>query len=202
MADKTAAQIRAEEEQKKIEEQKKLQQESQDKQKEAHKKAAEEAQRKDSETHRATQKSAGGGRGTVPGAMSTYSDANQVGLAQDPRGPDRGFTRDEIKSMAGDIERGQLAHIRLDENGTPTGQAFVEIPHPDEVTAPVAGTPVVQFDELVTPTGAPITKYMNPDVAMWDAGMLERNPPPEDSQPGKKPPGPIGGGVVNQPVTA
>ena len=135
----------------------------------------------------------------TPGAMTTYSHG-QAPVAEDSRGPDRSFKHDEIKVMVGDVQRGELAHIRLDEKGTPTGSAFKEIPKPDEVTAPVYGTPQVIFDELVTPTGAPITKYMNPELSMWDAGMLARNPPPEGGRPGDKPKGPVGGGVINQPV--
>jgi len=97
---------------------------------------------------------------------------------------------------------GELAHIRLDEEGTPTGAAFKEIPSPDDVTAPVYAAPQVVPDDLVTPAGAPITRHMNPDVAMWDHGMLARNPPPEGGRPGDKPAGPVGGGVRNTPVTA
>jgi len=41
---------------------------------------------------------------------------------------------------------------------------------------------------------------MNPDVGLWDAGMLARNPPPEGGKPGQAPRGPVGGGVVNTPV--
>jgi hypothetical protein len=41
---------------------------------------------------------------------------------------------------------------------------------------------------------------MNPEQAIWDAGMLARNPIPEPDERQKKY-RLIGGGVVNQPVT-
>jgi len=136
---------------------------------------------------------------TVPGAVSTHS-ASKSAPAPEFRQEDYAFTHDEIKGLVGDIQRGELAHIELNEEGTPTGHAFREIPHKDQVVAPVAGTPMVQFDDLVTPSGAPLSKHMNPEVNLWDAGMLARNPPQEGGRPGDKPRGPIGGGVINQPV--
>jgi hypothetical protein len=96
---------------------------------------------------------------------------------------------------------GEIAHLKLDDHGKPTGKAFREIPQKGDVTAPVMAPASVIPDELVTPTGAPITKHMNPEPKMWDDGMLARNPPPEGGRPGDKPKGPIGGGVVNTPVT-
>jgi hypothetical protein len=165
----------------------------------------EEEQKKREEQHKAASKDTGSQRGgaTVPGAMGTYGSSHSASAAPQPvRQEDHVFTHDEIKGLVGDIQRGELAHIELDEEGTPTGAAFREIPQADQVVAPVAGTPMVQFDDLVTPSGAPITKHMNPETARWDAGMLARNPPPEGGRPGDKPKGPIGGGVVNQPVSA
>ena len=132
-------------------------------------------------------------------AMSTYNATNATRGAgniplDDPRG-DTFLTHDEIKNLAGDIGPGELAHLALDEEGNPTGRACRGIPDPDSVTATVIGTPTVKLDEIVTPSGAPVTKFMNPDPKIWDEGMLARNPRPTD-----KVQGPIGGGVVNQPV--
>jgi hypothetical protein len=143
----------------------------------------------------------GRGGGTVGGAMTTFD--SQTGLVQDSRGPaeERSFTHDEIHGLAGEIGRGELGHISLDENGTPSGSAFREIPSPDDIYADVYGNPAVVFDDIVTPSGAPITKYMNPAVALWDAGMLARNPPAEGSRPGDTPKGRVGAPVINQPVT-
>jgi hypothetical protein len=146
----------------------------------------------------------GRGGGTVGGAMTTY-DPNTPKFDQftgepiDPK--ERSFTHDEIGGLAGDIGRGELGHIHLDEKGTPHGSAFKEIPGPDEIFADVYGNPAVVFDDIVTPTGAPITKRMNPSIPLWDAGMLARNPPPEGGRPGDMPKGPVGGGVRNTPVT-
>jgi len=130
------------------------------------------------------------------GVVSTYTGSAEK---NDPRG-ETFLKHDEIKQLAGDIEPGELAHLRLDEEGHPTGTVFRDFPKPDEVTATVFASPRAVFDDIVTPSGAPITKFMNPDPVLYDAGMLLRNPPPE--QPGDKPSGPIGGGVINQPVTA
>jgi hypothetical protein len=137
---------------------------------------------------------------TQAGMSTTYSgkeDKSGIDWAKE-----NSYSRDEIKQFVGDIFPGELAHIHLGEEGTPTGAAFKEIPRPDEVTAPVYAAPQIIPDDLVTPSGAPITRHMNPDVAMWDAGMIARNPPPEGGRPGDRPKGPVGGGVVNQPVTA
>ena len=108
--------------------------------------------------------------------------------------------KDEVNGLVGEIKRGELAHLKLDEEGHPTGPATRDIPGPDDVTAAVYGTPMVQFDDLVTPAGAPITKVMNPEPKLWDAGMLARNPPPEPTERQKKF-RQSGGGVINQPVT-
>jgi len=175
---------------------------------EAMKRAEEqEAKRKQDEQKRQQEQaskhgSSGSSRGgvVVGGAMTTF-DSN-TGLALDDRGgvEERSFTHDEIHGLAGEVGRGELGHIHLDERGTPNGSAFKEIPGPDEVFADVYGNPAIVFDEVVTPSGAPITKYMNPSIPLWDAGMLARNPPPEGGRPGDRPKGPVGGGVVNTPV--
>lgn len=161
------------------------------------KKHAEEAQKK-AQSHEAHSSQRGGG--TVGGAMTTY-DSN-TGIQLDSRGPaeERSFTHDEVSGLAGEVGRGELGHIHLDEHGTPHGSAFKKIPAPDEVFADVYGNPAVVFDDIVTPSGAPITKFMNPSIPLWDAGMLARNPPPEGGRPGDQPKGPVGGGVRNQPV--
>jgi hypothetical protein len=140
----------------------------------------------------------GSGGATVAGAVSTYSGQSIPAQPFDPK--EHAFDFDEVKGFVGDIHRGELAHIELDEEGTPTGAAFRDIPEGDQVTASVYGTPMVQFDELVTPSGAPITRHMNPEPKLWDAGMLARNPPVK--QDSSRPRGPVGGGVINQPVSA
>ena len=134
-------------------------------------------------------------RGAVtPGAATTY------GSPPPPAEPVKpvALNHDEIKSLIGDIHPGEIGHIKLDEEGNPTGAAFRDIPKGDDVTAAVYGNPAVQFDDLVTPSGAPITKQMNPEPKLWDAGMLARNPPPEPTERQKRFSQP---GAVNTPVT-
>ena len=166
-------------------------------QEEAAKKHAEEQKkREEQERQKQHQSEHKAGGGTVGGAMTTYGSPK-------PKIPDPEpvvLQHDEIKQLAGDIQRGELAHIRLNEHGDPTGAAFRDIPGADDVTAAVYGTPMVQFDELVTPSGAPITKMMNPEPKLWDAGMLARNPPPKMTDRQREF-HQTGGGVVNQPVT-
>jgi hypothetical protein len=186
MADtKTTAQIEAERKQKEAEQHK--HQEEQRKKAEADKAKAEQGGHKPQQ---------GAGGRAVGGAMSTYGSPK-------PKMPDPepvAMSFDEVKGLVGEVHRGELGHIELDEEGHPTGAAFRDIPDPDSVTAAVYGTPTVQFDELVTPSGAPITKMMNPEPKLWDAGMMARNPIPEmtDRQREFRT---IGGGVINQPVT-
>jgi hypothetical protein len=180
MAEKTAAEKAAEEAQKKRE------QDAREKN-EREKQQAQQNQHRESKTQAGMSTTYSGGQGKAPDIDWAKENA---------------YSRDEIKGFVGDVFPGELAHISLDEQGTPTGAAFKEIPAPDDITAPVYAAPQVIPDDLVTPAGAPITRHMNPDVAMWDAGMLARNPPPEGGRPGDKPKGPIGGGVRNTPVTA
>jgi len=135
---------------------------------------------------------------TQAGMATTYSGGQGPVEPFDPK--EYALTRDEIKGMVGDLAPGELAHLKLDEKGKPTGKVFREIPQKDDITAPVLAPAQVIPDELVTPSGAPITKHMNPEPKMWDDGMLARNPPPDGGKPGQMPKGPIGGGVVNTPV--
>jgi hypothetical protein len=185
----------AEEAKKKQEEEKKQKEERLQKEHEQRIKDNEETQKRNQEQQKQKaqqrgqeQKAAKSGAGV----SSTYSGTDEK---KDPRG-DTFLTHDEIKELAGDIVPGELAHLELDEEGKPTGPIFREIPGPEDVTTTVIAPAQPRYDEIVTPSGAPVSKYMNPDPVLWDAGMLARNPPPE--QPGDMPSGPIGGGVVNQ----
>lgn len=186
-----------------------VQQEAERKQREEEAKKHAEEQRKKDEAERqknqqkpgqpgqsgADKRAAGGA--VVGGAMTTYGTPNPAAMET----PKPVFLKhDEIKGLVGDIGPGEIGHIELDEEGNPTGAAFRDIPGPDDVTAAVYGNPAVQFDDLVTPSGAPITKMMNPEPKLWDAGMLARNPPPEPTERQRKFQHP-GGGVANQPVT-
>jgi len=193
MANQTPQEQKAEQEKKAREEQAKKQQEEQKRQ----------------EQQRNQQGRSAGGKpaGSVvsPGAASTYSSgANQPPFA-DPRG-DRFLTADEIKELAGDIQVGEVGWIKLDDEGKPVEAATAEYPFDegatnDQTFARVVGAPTHKYDEIVTPSGAPVTRFMNPDPVLWDAGMLARNPIPEENKPKREDRFPVGAPVVNQPVS-
>ncbi len=120
-----------------------------------------------------------------------------------PAGDVRGDTflsDEEISSLAGDIQAGEVGFVKLDEEGTPTGEVLREMPlDPDGSYARVIGSPQRKYDEIVTPSGAPVTRFMNPEPTLWDAGMLARNPITPDMLENKYNT-PLGAPVVNQPV--
>ena len=139
-------------------------------------------------------------------AASTYTAQGNRGqdpLLVDPRGPTF-LKHDEIHSLAGDIEPGELGLLKLDEEGQPQGtvikghKVFEARTNKDEFFTTVIAPVAPRLDDIVTPSGAPVTKFMNPDPVLWDAGMIARNPPPPPPKEGE--PTVIGGGVVNQPV--
>jgi hypothetical protein len=134
--------------------------------------------------------------------VTTYSASGKNAYIPPIPVEDRTFTKDEIKNLAGELQPGEVGWVELDEEGTPTGPARKEPPPPGTPTAKVVGTLTTKMDEITTPTGAPITKHMNPDPELWDAGMLARNPPPEETEEQKKSREnlPLGAPVVNQPV--
>lgn len=121
---------------------------------------------------------------------------------------DVNFSRDEIKNLAGDLAPGEIGWVKLDEEGEPTGPATRGMPDISEgPVAKVVGSPKVAYDEIVTPSGAPVTKQMNPDTQLWDSGMLARNPTPprpdyDNLDVGEVKVRPPTGGqvVINQPV--
>ena len=91
------------------------------------------------------------------------------------------FSADELHNMRGDLLPGEFGWVKLDEEGKPTGQVSREIPERGETVARVAGV-LHSYDEVVTPSGAPLTKHMNPEPALWDDGMIARNPVPEEDR--------------------
>ena len=198
MAEKTQEQKRQEEEQKRQEEQKK-QEEQRKRQEEQQRQQNPRPGQQPGQPGQHQTRSAGGSTGKI----STYS-ATQGGpqLAQDPRGPERVLSTEEIRTVADDLMPGELAFVKLNEEGTPEGAAFRDIPDQDAVVARVYASPKAAFDDVVTPSGAPLTKFMNPDPQLWDEGMRLRNPvPKEDRNKGSQYKVPAGGGVINQPVT-
>lgn len=168
-------------------------------QREADRKRREEAEKKESghSPHTQQNRSAGGSSGKV----STYSATVSGAPMEDPRGPDRILTAEQIHAVAGDLLPGELAFVKLSEEGTPEGAAFRDIPDSNEIVARVYASPKAAFDDVVTPSGAPLTKFMNPDPQLWDEGMRLRNPIPKEDARSAKYGVPPGGGVVNQPVT-
>ena len=168
---------------------KRLQEEQQKRQREAQQK---EAQNK-------TPTSPPGQGGRVNKALAyTPGQSSKVGV--DDRGPTY-LTWDEIHELAGDLGPGEIGWVRLDENGTPQGPAERELPPAEEgPVARVAGSPKVAYDDIVTPSGAPVTKFMNPDPQLWDKGMLARNPVPEKTEKEKEYAVSAGTPVVPQPV--
>jgi len=173
-------------------------------------KAQEQKQKAEQERKEREQRAGSRPAGSVvsAGAASTYNMAGGASSDQipltDPRG-DRFLTRDEIKELAGDTLPGEVGWLKLDENGTPvepvTKDNPFQVAEEPEKFARVIGAPQHQYDEIVTPSGAPVTKFMNPDPALWDEGMLARNPIPEETEQQKKFKAPLGAPVVNQPVT-
>jgi len=91
------------------------------------------------------------------------------------------LTVDEINALGGDLAPGEIGWVKLDEEGTPTGTASKEPPKTGdaEAYARVVGARPPKGEEVLTPSGAPITRHMNPDPQLWDAGMLARNPIPD-----------------------
>jgi hypothetical protein len=164
---------------------------------EAARKAKEEADKKKAGSRPA-------GSVVSPGAASTSNMGASIPPMVDPRG-DRFFTMDEISALAGDLQPGEIGWVKLDENGTPTGAAVRESPFlggdtAGETWARVVGTTTRKYDEIVTPSGAPVTRFMNPDPVLWDDGMLARNPIPAETEQSKQYKVPAGAPVVNQPV--
>jgi hypothetical protein len=81
---------------------------------------------------------------------------------------------DELKSLRGELEPGEAGFMPLDLDGTPRGASLREKPADDQLVAPVYVPALHPSEELVTPTGAPITSIMNPDHSFVDATLKHR----------------------------
>ena len=191
-----------EQQQKEMEQTRKDNEERAKKQQEEVKKAQEEQRKREEEVKKNQSQQQTKPRATT-GKVSTYSAKQGEAVpGQDPRGEDRRPSVDEIKEMAGDLMPGELGWVDLNEEGQPQGAAKRDIPDQDEVVARVFVSPKAAWEDLVTPSGAPITRFMNPEPSLWDEGMRLRNPvPKEDRQKGSQYRQTAGGGVINQPVT-
>jgi len=129
-----------------------------------------------------------------------YSPTGPRKIAVDDRGPVI-LSNEEVNDLAGDLGPGEIGWVKLDEEGNPTGAATKEYPNiKDGPVARVIGSPKAAYDDIVTPSGAPVTKFMNPEPTLWDEGMLARNPIPEKTEKQKEYFDPTGGVVVHQPV--
>lgn len=84
------------------------------------------------------------------------------------------LSAEEIKGLVGDLEPGDVGYVKLDPKGKPIGAATREHPKGDELVAPVLGAAARIYDELTTPSGAPITNQMNPEHRFSDAGLDSR----------------------------
>jgi hypothetical protein len=83
----------------------------------------------------------------------------------------------DINALTGELGHGETGWLLLDQLGQPTGAATAEPPPVYEgmFAAPVKGYFPVEMDTLVTPSGAPITAFMNPQQDPRDPGMEARN---------------------------
>jgi hypothetical protein len=75
----------------------------------------------------------------------------------------RMLTEEEADNLAGELEPGEEGWIPLDEHGTPTGPAQKGEPPKDQLAARVVAPASPPRQAVMTPSGAPITKQMNPD---------------------------------------
>src|SRR5262245_48367680 len=64
---------------------------------------------------------------------------------------------EEANSMKGELKHGELGWVSLDEEGNPSGPATKEMPAEGPAARVMAHSPPSSA-EMVTPTGAPITK--------------------------------------------
>jgi len=104
--------------------------------------------------------------GQVRGAATTNNMNPPVTAEQQP--VEEPFTVAEIHAIAGDLGVGEVGWVKLDENGTPTGAAVKEMPKDGGSYARVVGAKAASAEEALTPSGAPITKHMNPDPHVPD----------------------------------
>lgn len=174
-------------------EQKRQQEEREKQRQEEHHREQERQKREDEQKSRAREdrasrdnsvRSASTGRDRAGSLAYTPGAGTISAPIPDPRGVTT-FTHDEVEELAGEVTTGQVAWLKLNEEGTPEGEATTDLPIGDDEQnyARVVGAPGHKYDAIVTPSGAPITRFMNPEMQMWDQGMLARNPIPEENMP-------------------
>lgn len=100
------------------------------------------------------------------------------------------LTPEEAKAHKGDLKPGEMGWVKLDDEGKPTGAAVKELPKEGGAFARVMVPATKPADELLTPTGAPIMKHMNPEPLFHDPALLLRNPLPDSDGDKKAKPAP------------
>ena len=91
-----------------------------------------------------------------------------------------------------EVKVGSSGFIDLTDTGEPTGTIHAE-KTPGKPQAAVSVTGPKVYDEVTTPSGAPLTEIMNPNPDHYDPGFAQRNPP--EASP-KAPEFPDKGGIA------
>lgn len=76
------------------------------------------------------------------------------------------LTRDEQQALLGELEPGESGWVPLDDKGRVTGPAQKGIPPVDQPAARVIAPADTRPPLLATPSGAPVTKHMQPDPSL------------------------------------
>jgi hypothetical protein len=109
----------------------------------------------------------------ISGAATT-TNMNPAPPTAEQQPVEEPFTVEEINALAGDLKPGEIGWVKLDEEGTPTGAAVKEMPKDDGSYAKVVGAKPAAAEEVLTPSGAPLTKHMNPDPQVPDLHEMAR----------------------------
>lgn len=86
--------------------------------------------------------------------------------AEYAREEDEGLTREEQEKLCGDLEEGDEGYLPTDAEGNVTGPAVKDRDKAGEWAVKVFYSP--DEGHLLTPSGAPISKRMNPDSKLED----------------------------------
>lgn len=87
---------------------------------------------------------------------------------------------DEQKAISVDekLGVGEVGFLPLDADGKPKGSVKID-KTPGEPEAAVVKPVARVYDEITTPSGAPLTTNMQPNPDHYDPGLAERNPAPK-----------------------
>lgn len=92
--------------------------------------------------------------------------------------------QEDLVDDAEDERGGTIYYVLLDEYGQPTGKVQTTIPDDGVPYAPAMGVSPAKPTILQTPSGAPLTKQMNPAHSFVDPALVARNPPPHKIEVG------------------